>query len=143
MKLSTKTKYGLRLMLDLANHFGEKAILLKEIARRQEISEKYLWHLASELKHAGLINSLRGCHGGYVLAKSPEKISLREIVCALEGQIALVDVAQPANMRGSDYAARNVWQQISEKILSMLDVVTLKELTQRQYEQTNVPNYQI
>lgn len=143
MKLSTKTKYGLRMMLDLATHYGEKAVLLKDIAKRQGTSEKYLWQMASVLKHDGLINSIRGCNGGYSLARSPEQISLREIVCALEGQIALVDVAQPASMRGSDYAARNIWQQISEKILEMLDSVTLRELTRRQSEQTDVPNYQI
>jgi len=145
MKLSTKTKYGLQLMLDLANNFGAKSVFLKDIAKRQKISEKYLWQVASVLKNAGLINSIRGCQGGYALAKPPQEIHLREIVCALEGQITLVDVVQnpQQGMRGAEFVARNVWQQISEKILEMLEAVTLKDLTQRQSEQANILDYQI
>ncbi|MFA5363442.1 MAG: Rrf2 family transcriptional regulator, partial [Candidatus Omnitrophota bacterium] len=74
IKLSTKGRYGVRIMLDLALHFGQGAVFLKDIAQRQDISEKYLWQLIYSLKNAGLISSTRGAHGGYVLTKPPEKI---------------------------------------------------------------------
>lgn len=145
MKLSTKTKYGLQLMLDLANNSGAKSVFLKDIAKRQKISEKYLWQVASALKNAGLINSIRGCQGGYSLTKAPQQINLREIVCALEGRIGGGDVVgqNPQLLRGAEYVARKVWQQISEKIMEMLESMTLKDLTQRQNEQANIPDYQI
>ena len=76
MKLSTKGRYGSRLMLELALHYGEGPILLKDIAQTEEISEKYLGHLIPVLKVAGLINSTRGAHGGYTLARAPEQIRL-------------------------------------------------------------------
>jgi Rrf2 family cysteine metabolism transcriptional repressor len=85
MKLSTRGRYGVRMMLELALHYGEGPILLKDIAERQGISEKYLWQLINPLKTTGLVNSLRGAHGGYVLAKAPEAISLKAILQILEG----------------------------------------------------------
>ena len=91
MKLSTRGRYGVRLMLDLALHYGEGPIFLKDIAERQGISEKYLWQLINPLKTTGLINSQRGAHGGYVLGKAPERISLKEILQILEGSLCLVD----------------------------------------------------
>ena len=84
MRLSTKGRYGTRLMLDLALHYGEGLVFLKDIAKREEISVGYLEHLIPPLKSAGLIKSSRGAHGGYSLAKEPSEINLREIVQVFE-----------------------------------------------------------
>ena len=91
MKLSTKGRYGARLMLELALEYGKGPVLLKEVAERQEISEKYLGHLISPLKAAGLINSTRGAHGGYTLAKASKDITLAEVVQAVEGNLSVVE----------------------------------------------------
>ena len=76
MKLSTKTRYGTRAMLDLTLHYGQGPILLKSIAQRQEVSEKYLEHIINPLKIAGLVKSICGAHGGYILAKPSHQINL-------------------------------------------------------------------
>ncbi len=88
--------------MDLALHYGEGPILLKDIAQRQEISEKYLWQLINPLKTTGLVNSLRGAHGGYVLGKAPEAISLKEILQVLEGSL------MPGRLRGQPVPLRTV-----------------------------------
>jgi len=85
MKLSTKGRYGVRLMLDLAAHYGERPVLLKEISQREDISEKYLWHLITPLKSAGLIHATRGAHGGYELAKAPSEITVKDVFEVVEG----------------------------------------------------------
>ena len=85
-------------MLELALHYGEGPVLLKDIAERQGISEKYLWQLINPLKTTGLVNSLRGAHGGYVLGKSPEAISLKAILQVLEGPPV------PGRLRGQPVA---------------------------------------
>jgi Rrf2 family cysteine metabolism transcriptional repressor len=97
MKLSTRGRYGVRLMLELALHYGEGPILLKDIAGRQGISEKYLWQLINPLKTAGLVNSLRGARGGYMLGKAPDAVSLKAILLILEGSLCLVDCRHPAS----------------------------------------------
>ena len=79
MRLSTRSRYGLRFMCDLALYYGEGVMLLKDIARSTGISEKYLSNLAIPLKGAGLINSVRGSHGGYKLTRGPEKVTVKEI----------------------------------------------------------------
>ena len=80
MRVSTKGRYGLRILLDVALNQQRGPVALRDISRRQEISQKYLWQVINPLKAAGLINVTRGARGGYVLARSPDKISLREIV---------------------------------------------------------------
>lgn len=145
MKLSTKGRYGVRLMLDLAVHFGEGPILLKDIAKRQNISEKYLWHLVALLKKAGLINSPRGFHGGYVLAKAPAKINLREIVSLLEGPLCLVDcVDDPGSCKRSDACvAREIWHELSGKILEALSAISLEGMVKKQESKLQVATYSI
>ena len=91
MKLSTRSRYGTRMMLDLAQHYGESPVQIGEIARRQDISVKYLEQLIIPLKKAKYIKSIRGPKGGHVLAKPPEEITVGEIVELLEGGINLSD----------------------------------------------------
>ena len=91
MKLSTRARYGTRALLDLAIHGGEKPVLLREIAQRQEISTQYLEHLISPLLTAGILRSTRGARGGIWLAREPREIRLSEVIQLLEGSIAPVD----------------------------------------------------
>ena len=134
MKLSTRGRYGVRLMLDLALHYGEGPVLLKDIAGRQGISEKYLWQVINPLKTVGLIGSTRGAHGGYVLARPPEEISLREIVRVLEGSLCLVDcVENPAVCdRSQTCTSRDIWSEASNQISQILESMTLDKMVVKQ-----------
>ncbi len=136
MKLSTRGRYGVRLMLDLALHYGEGPILLKDIAERQGISEKYLWQLINPLKTTGLVNSLRGAHGGYVLGKSPEAISIKAILQVLEGSLCLVDcVDNPALCeRSISCISRDIWGEASKNMQQTLEDTTLAAMVERQKE---------
>jgi Rrf2 family protein len=136
MKLSTRGRYGVRLMLELALHYGEGPILLKDIAGRQGISEKYLWQLINPLKTTGLVNSLRGAHGGYVLGKAPEAVSLKEILQILEGSLCLVDcVDNPALCeRSPSCISREIWGEASKNMQRMLEDTTLAAMVERQKE---------
>jgi Rrf2 family transcriptional regulator, cysteine metabolism repressor len=133
MKLSTRGRYGVRLMLELALHFGEGPVMLKDIAERQAISEKYLWHLINPLKSIGLIKSIRGPHGGYVLAKDPAEINLRDILRILEGSLCLVDcVDDPASCDRSDTCVtRDIWSETSKNISQTLESVTLGKMVEK------------
>ena len=145
MKLSTKGRYGVRLMVDLALRYGEGPILLKDIAERQEISEKYLWQLISPLKSAGLINSTRGAHGGYMLAKPPAQITLKEIVVTLEGPMCLVECVDNPSLcsRADTCVSRDIWHQVSEKILQTLESVTLEYMVEKQKRKSEAFTYVI
>jgi len=134
MKLSTKTRYGTRAILDLAVHYGEGPILVKDIARRQGISKKYLDHIITALKTAGLVKSFRGAHGGYVLAKDPSSIKLSEVIQALEGPLAPVDcVDDPSICPRSPYCITiEVWTSIKRAIFNVLDSFTLQDLVDKQ-----------
>ena len=136
MKLSTRGRYGVRLMLDLTLHYGEGPILLKDIAERQGISEKYLWQLINPLKTTGLVNSLRGAHGGYVLGKAPEAISLKTILQILEGPLCLVDcVDNPALCeRSLSCISRDIWGEASKNMQQTLEDTTLAAMVERQKE---------
>ncbi len=134
MKLSTKGRYGARLMLDLAIHYDDGFVLLKDIAKRQDISEGYMEHLLPHLKAAGLINSLRGARGGYKLAKAPSEISLKEVVQSLEGPLTPAEcvVAPSVCKRVSFCVTRDIWKEVGEKISQTLESVTLKDMVEMQ-----------
>jgi Rrf2 family protein len=134
MRISTRGRYGVRLMLELAARYGEGTVLLKDIARHQDISEKYLWQLINPLKSIGLINSIRGSKGGYVLAKPPAAITMKEIIGALEGSLCLVDcVDHPeACERSESCASRDLWGEASQIFAKKLESVTLADMLDRQ-----------
>jgi len=131
--MSTKGRYGVRLMLELALHNGEGPVLLKDIARRQGISEKYLWNLINPLKTVGLVQSIRGARGGYKLAKKPSEISLKDIMKVLEGPLCLVDcVENPSTCeRSPNCITRDVWCEASENFMKTLEATTLDKLVER------------
>ena len=139
MKLSTRGRYGVRLMLELALHYGEGFILLKEIAERQRISEKYLWQLINPLKTSGLVNSLRGAHGGYVLGKAPGAISLKEILLVLEGSLCLVDCVDNPSLceRAPSCISRDIWEEASKNMQQTLQNTTLAAMITRQKGKIN------
>jgi Rrf2 family protein len=134
MKLSTRGRYGVRLMLELALHYGEGPILLRDIAERQGISEKYLWQLINPLKTTGLVISQRGAHGGYVLGKAPEAISLKAILQILEGSLCLVDcVDNPALCeRSLSCISRDIWGEAAKNMQQTLEDTTLAAMVERQ-----------
>jgi len=136
MKLSTRTRYGVRLMLDLAVNRDRGQIFLKDIAREEDISEKYLSLIIIPLKARGLVSSTRGAHGGYTLAKPATEITLKEIVDILEGDICLVDcVKNPSACSRSDTcASRDLWTKVSDRISQTLDAITLDELVRMSRE---------
>ena len=146
MRLSTKGRYGARLMLDLALNYGEGPVLLKDIAKRQEISEGYLEHLLPPLKGAGLVNSGRGAHGGYTLARAPSEVTLREVVQALEGSLSPVECVDTPSVcqRVRSCVTRDIWKQLGTKISDTLGSVTLKDMVEMQRDkEEGVPVYNI
>ena len=146
MKISTRARYGTRLMLGLGLHYGQGAVFLKDIAKAEEISEKYLSQIIIPLKSAGLVNSFRGAHGGYVLARPPDKISLKEIVGALEGDLNLVGCVGNTSEcpRTSICVTRDLWNDLGATIAQRLDAMTLHDLV-RQYrkKKESVATYSI
>ena len=138
MKVSSKATYGILAALDLALHNGTSPVQAKSIARRQAIPGRFLEQVLHAMKHAGLVDGLRGAQGGYVLNKRPADISLAEIVEALDGPLS-----QPAR-RLTAGASRDrtkpelllatVWEQVRQAELNVLSAVTLKELAERHQE---------
>ena len=128
MKLSTKSRYGTRLMLELAIRAAEGFILLGDIARSQKISEKYLWQLASSLKAAGLVNAQRGVKGGFTLAKPAKDITVKDIVSVLEGKIALVDCA---DCNKEECITSDIWKEASGAIEKVFLSYRLSDMAQK------------
>jgi len=136
MRLSTKGRYGARAMLDLALNFGKNPVLLRDIARRQEVSEKYLEHSISALRKAGLVRSVRGARGGYILAKSPSEIRLSKIMEVLEGSMAPVDCVDDPQVchRANLCVTRDIWVKMKEAIDNILKSTTLQDMVEQQKE---------
>jgi len=147
LKISTKIRYGTRAMLELATHYGEGTIELREIAEKEDISPKYLEQVIVPLRTAGLVKSVRGSKGGYTLAKPPSNISLREIFEGLEGPVNLVDclVDPEACQRTSTCVTREIWKEVSDVIEKVFGSVTLEEMVnrKRKKEGTIPSGYQI
>lgn len=148
MKLSTRGRYSARLMLQLAIHYGKGPILLKDIAQKEEISEKYLGHLIPILKTAGLINSTRGAHGGYTLSRPPEKIKLSEVVRAVEGTMVPVECVNNPKVcnRISICVTREIWQEMGKTMYATLERITLAEMVkryQKKRKEVSKPDYVI
>ena len=133
MKISTRSRYGLRLLMELAAHSGSKPEFLNEIAQNQGISEKYLSKLVIPLRGAGLIQSERGAHGGYALAKPADSITLGQIVDALEGGLSLIDCAanQKACDRSAACVARGVWAGMEKAMRDYCESITLGDIVRR------------
>lgn len=134
MKLSTRSRYGTRALLDLAAHRGENPVQLKDIAERQNISLHYLEHIITPLVGAGIVRSTRGARGGLNLNKQPEDVKLSEVVQLLEGVNMPVDcIDNPACCARADLCVtRDVWDEVKKAIDSTLDSITLQDMLERQ-----------
>lgn len=131
MKISTKGRYALRMMLDLAEHEGEGFVALKDIAQRQNISKKYLEQIIPLLHRSDMLNTNRGYQGGYRLAKHPCQYSVGEILRLTEGGLSPVPcVGADAKRcdRSADCATLPVWQGLDRVINEYLDSITLQDL---------------
>jgi len=130
MKMSTKGRYGLRAMLDLALNSGGDHVALNTIAERQNISSNYLEQVFSILRKAGLVNSVKGAQGGYVLADSANRITVGQILRALEGDLAVAgDNSDNESTNSVEYCLKKqVWEKINESINEVVDAITLEDL---------------
>ena len=145
MKLSTKGRYGLRAMVDLAlNGESGGAVSIQSIARRQTISESYLEQLVRRLKGAGLVSSVRGAGGGYQLAKPAEEISVGDVLRALEGSLDAVSCGGAegeGNCEQADLCAtRFVWERVNRAIENAVDTVMLSELVEESRKKQSIGN---
>ncbi|BCK00889.1 RrF2 family transcriptional regulator [Anaerocolumna chitinilytica] len=135
MKISTKGRYALRLMLDLALHNTGEYVTIKSISARQEISDKYLEQIITQLSRAGFVKSIRGAQGGYRLAKAPEEYTVGAILRLIEGSLApvscLEDGADPCT-RSGQCATLDVWKQMYDAINNVVDNITLADLVDKQ-----------
>ena len=143
MKISTKGRYALRLMVDLAEHYNSGYIPIKTIALRQKISDKYLEQIISSLNHAGLVKSIRGAGGGYTLAKAPDKCTVGEILRLTEGSLAPVTCLEgDVNTceRAEKCCTLPLWQRIYDAVNEIVDNTTLADLIE---ESNGADNYVI
>ncbi|MFC1886138.1 RrF2 family transcriptional regulator [Thermodesulfobacteriota bacterium] len=130
MKLTTKTRYGTRLLLDLGLHLEKGAVQMSEISMRQSISVKYLEQLIRPLKKAGFVVSVRGPKGGHMLAKSPEKITLGQITRLFEGSSDLVECISDSDKcaKATDCVVRSAWKEATRALFNKLDAITIADL---------------
>jgi Rrf2 family iron-sulfur cluster assembly transcriptional regulator len=130
MKLSTRSRYGTRMMLDLAQHYDDGPVQVGDIARRHDISVKYLEQLIIPLKKANYIKSVRGPKGGHVLAKPPEEITVGEVVKVLEGGISLADCIENPDIcdRSETCLTRGIWETATRAMSRELNSMTLSDM---------------
>jgi Rrf2 family protein len=146
MHMSTRGRYGVRLMVALALNYGNGTTFLRDVARREGISEKYLGQIIIPLKNAGLVLSQRGARGGYALARAPQTITVKDVVEAIEGRIAAVLCVQDPEAcgRAVTCVATRVWKRLSEDIERSLSSFTLAALASQARELAAAePDYQI
>ena len=139
MKLSTRGRYATRALLDLALHPGGNLATLKDIARRQQISIRYLEHLITPLIGAGIVRSTRGPKGGIALVRPPEDVKLSEIIQLLEGSTAPVECLDNPNVcdRSATCVTRDVWGELKKAMDDVLGSTTLADLVERQKKKGN------
>jgi Rrf2 family protein len=145
MKLSSRARYGMRAILQLAMEYGKEPLQIKMIADREDISNKYLEQLIAMLKAAGLVRSIRGPRGGYMLAKPPAEVKLKEVFETLEGPNVPAECLEHAEFcpRCMDCATRDVWAELQAAVDSVLKATTLADIVQRAISGKKSANYQI
>jgi len=137
MKLSTKSRYGLRALFDIAYNSGNLPAQIQDISRRQEISPRYLEQIFQSLKKAGILKSKRGPQGGYCLSRSPEEITVQDVIVATEGDVALVDCVSGRRKKkgvcafNGCCATQTVWDEASARLNEYFATLTLKTLCER------------
>lgn len=143
MKMSTKGRYGLRLMLDIAVNSGERPVTLRDVSARQEISEKYLEQIIIHLSRNGLVRGTRGARGGYTLARDPEEISVGNILRAVEGDLSPVDCVECSGgstcSRADSCVTIGLWREMKEAMENVVDTRTLADLAAEYREKNSEP----
>jgi Rrf2 family protein len=147
MKISTKIRYGARAMVELAFRYGEGPIELKEIAKKENISLKYLEQVINPLRADGLVKAVRGAKGGYSLAKPPSEICLYDVIETLEGPLNLLECLRDAKAcpRVSFCVTREIWKEVSDAMSKIFYSVTLEDMVnrKREMEKSSLSMYQI
>ncbi len=139
MKISTKGRYALRLMLDIALHSDGSPVALRDVARRESISDKYLEQIVTPLQRAGLVRSVRGAGGGYLLTRTPAEYTVGDILRTLEGDLSPVECAVGGCCDQADRCVTvELWREIRQAIASVVDHTTLADLVER-YQRKNSP----
>ncbi|WP_053219071.1 cysteine metabolism transcriptional regulator CymR [Virgibacillus senegalensis] len=123
MKISTKGRYGLTIMIELAKNYGNGPVSLKTIAKDNQLSEHYLEQLAAPLRNACLVKSVRGAYGGYILARQPNEITAGDIIRVLEGPITPVE-----GIEDEEPAKQALWLRVRDAVKNVLDTTTLDDL---------------
>jgi len=133
MKISTRTRYGIRAIIELAQRQADGPVQLRSISRHQGISEKYLEQLMTIMKGAGLIKSVRGAKGGYMLARPASEVTMDEVFRCLEGHVLIMECVKDGSScyRSSECVARQLWQQLEWAMDKVLKGMTLKDLAER------------
>ena len=133
MRISTKARYGTRVMVELAMNYGNGPLRVREMAKRQGLSAKYIEQLIASLKGAGLVNAVRGVHGGYSLAKPPARISLLEVFERLEGSLNQLECRGCPGSCARDEACvtRDIWTEMRRAVAGVLESVTLEDMSAR------------
>jgi Rrf2 family protein len=133
MRLSTRSRYGTRAVLDIALHGDSGPVTLKEMSRRQDLSRKYLGQIINQLLTAGILESIRGPRGGYLLSRSPDQIRVGEIVRALDGSVAPSRCVENPGVceRNGNCATREIWTRVKESVESVIDETTVADLVAR------------
>jgi Rrf2 family protein len=134
MKLSTRSRYGIRALIDIALNVNNRPVLLRDVAQRQEISTMYLEHLITPLISAGIIRSTRGAKGGVWLARPAKDVKVSEVIQLLEGSMAPVECVDDINYcpRYESCVTREIWVDLKQAMTGVLDNITLKDLVDRQ-----------
>lgn len=145
MRVSTKGRYGLRTLIDIALNQKGSTVTLGEIAQRQGISVKYLWQVINPLKTAGLLSVTRGAKGGYSLARRPEDINMLDVVRTLEGPFCLVDCLDGRENcdRLDCCVTRSVWSEVNTAIEETLSKITLADVLRRYVDISDISNFVI
>jgi len=144
MKVSTKGRYGLRAMIDLALYSKNDLVPLASIAERQDISKSYLEQVFSALRKAGLVKSIKGAQGGYILSSEAEDITVGMILRALEGDLSVVPADDTTDInRIESYIRDKIWNELDKRVFSYIDEITLKDIIDDYLKMDPAPMYYI
>ncbi|ANU25606.1 cysteine metabolism transcriptional regulator CymR [Planococcus versutus] len=138
MKISTKGRYGLTIMIDLGKHYGEGPLPLRKIATENDLSEAYLEQLVGPLRNSGLVKSVRGAYGGYMLTRHPKEISAGDVIRVLEGPIQPVE-----GIEDEKQPQRELWVRIRDAVKNVLDTTTIEDLANAENGETENYMYYI
>ena len=138
MKLSTKGEYASRAMLELALHYGEGPLHIRDISKAQDIPQRFLEQILLQIKRAGFLKSRKGPHGGYILSKPPEKISVAEVIRVMDGPLAPIDcvsvIARSFCTREATCGLKGLWKEVRDAIAGILERTSFEDLAQRTRE---------